>query len=172
MRTVGSAYERRTRLRGRDFEDLTADTDEAGGLQASRRRPGAARLLGRQMRTSCCSRCALGFISIYAGMGKLCDPGLFDGGKRTPRSRGSTPCTPGKSPSPCANSPGARVGSGLVIAFAQVIVGVLTVLGCWQRVAAGHFGALLSAALLVTVSWKSVPAYETPTLIYLAAWSR
>ncbi|CAM5536205.1 hypothetical protein SFUMM280S_03136 [Streptomyces fumanus] len=62
------------------------------------------------------------------------------------------------------------VGSGLVIAFLQVIVGVLTVLGCWQRVAA-VIGAGLSAALLLTVSWKSVPAYDAPDIIYLAAWS-
>jgi hypothetical protein len=62
------------------------------------------------------------------------------------------------------------VGSGLVIAFFQVIVGVLTVLGLWQRVAA-VVGAALSAALIVTVSWKTVPAYDAPDIIYLAAWS-
>jgi uncharacterized membrane protein YphA (DoxX/SURF4 family) len=62
------------------------------------------------------------------------------------------------------------VGSGLVIAFFQVIVGVVTVLGLWQRVAA-VVGAMLSAALIVTVSWKTVPAYDAPDIIYLAAWS-
>ncbi|MEW5530105.1 hypothetical protein AB1328_09100, partial [Streptomyces virginiae] len=40
----------------------------------------------------------------------------------------------------------------------------------WQRFAA-CFGALLSAALLMTVSWKTVPAYDAPDIIYLAAWS-
>ena len=43
-------------------------------------------------------------------------------------------------------------------------------LGLWQRVAA-VFGAMLSAALLVTVSWQTVRAYDAPDIIYLAAWS-
>jgi uncharacterized membrane protein YgcG len=42
--------------------------------------------------------------------------------------------------------------------------------GLWQRLAAA-FGALLSAALLVTVSWRTVPVYDAPDFIYLAAWS-
>ncbi|MFE7429727.1 hypothetical protein ACFU7B_30845, partial [Streptomyces sp. NPDC057545] len=62
------------------------------------------------------------------------------------------------------------VGAGLTVAFLQVVVGVLTVLGLWQRVAAS-VGALLSAALLVTVSWRSVAVYDAPDIIYLAAWS-
>jgi uncharacterized membrane protein YgcG len=32
-------------------------------------------------------------------------------------------------------------------------------------------GALLSAALIVTVSWRTVPVYDAPDIIYLAAWS-
>ena len=80
-------------------------------------------------------------------------------------------CTPGKSPSHCATSPSStRSAPGSSIAFLQVIVGVLTILGLWQRVAA-VVGALLSAALIVTVSWKTVPAYDAPDIIYLAAWS-
>ncbi|CAM5729772.1 hypothetical protein SHIRM173S_01335 [Streptomyces hirsutus] len=34
-----------------------------------------------------------------------------------------------------------------------------------------HRRRVLSAALLVTVSWKSVPVYDAPDIIYLAAWS-
>src|SRR5207244_9388342 len=62
------------------------------------------------------------------------------------------------------------VGAGLTVAFLQVVVGVLTICGLWQRVAAS-FGALLSAALLMTVSWRTLPAYDAPDIIYLAAWS-
>ena len=47
---------------------------------------------------------------------------------------------------------------------------MLTVLGCWQRLAA-VVGALLSAAIVVTVSWRSAPVYDAPDIIYLAAWS-
>ncbi|MFI1165964.1 DoxX family membrane protein [Streptomyces sp. NPDC020801] len=116
-------------------------------------------------------RIFLGFISIYAGMGKLCDPLYFDGGKRGSMVKWLDTLHPWEVAEPlrqfALHHP---VGSGLVIAFLQVIVGVLTVLGCWQRVAAG-VGALLSAALIVTVSWKTIPAYDAPDIIYLAAWS-
>ncbi|MFE3161772.1 DoxX family protein [Streptomyces sp. NPDC059224] len=116
-------------------------------------------------------RIFLGFISIYAGMGKLCDPVYFDGGKRGSMVTWLNTLHPWDVAEPlrqfALHHP---VGSGLVIAFFQVIVGVLTVLGCWQRVAA-VVGALLSAALIVTVSWKTVPAYDAPDIIYLAAWS-
>ncbi|MFF7748467.1 DoxX family membrane protein [Streptomyces sp. NPDC007971] len=116
-------------------------------------------------------RVFLGFISIYAGMGKLCDPVYFDGGKRGSMVKWLNTLHPWEVAEPlrqfALHHP---VGSGLVIAFLQVVVGVLTVLGCWQRVAA-VVGALLSAALIVTVSWQTVPAYDAPDIIYLAAWS-
>ncbi|MFM9774255.1 MULTISPECIES: DoxX family membrane protein [Streptomyces] len=116
-------------------------------------------------------RILLGFISIYAGMGKLCDPVYFDGGKRGSMVTWLNTLHPWEVAEPlrqfALHHP---IGSGLVIAFLQVVVGVLTVLGCWQRIAAG-IGAMLSAALILTVSWKTVPVYETPDIIYLAAWS-
>ncbi|MFJ4951487.1 DoxX family protein [Streptomyces sp. NPDC088760] len=116
-------------------------------------------------------RIFLGFISIYAGMGKLCDPVYFDGGKRGSMVKWLNTLHPWDVAEPlrqfALHHP---VGSGLVIAFLQVVVGVLTILGCWQRVTA-VVGALLSAALIVTVSWKTVPAYDAPDIIYLAAWS-
>ncbi|MEU2968906.1 DoxX family membrane protein [Streptomyces ardesiacus] len=116
-------------------------------------------------------RVFLGFISIYAGMGKLCDPVYFDGGERGSMVKWLNTLHPWDVAEPLRQFALAHpVGAGLVIAFLQVLVGVLTVLGCWQRVAA-VVGAGLSAALLVTVSWKSVPAYDAPDIIYLAAWS-
>ncbi|MFK4543816.1 putative membrane protein YphA (DoxX/SURF4 family) [Streptomyces tendae] len=116
-------------------------------------------------------RVFLGFISIYAGMGKLCDPVYFDGGERGSMVKWLNTLHPWDVAEPLRQFALAHpVGAGLVIAFLQVLVGVLTVLGCWQRVAA-VIGATLSAALLVTVSWKSVPVYDAPDIIYLAAWS-
>ncbi|MFJ6075111.1 DoxX family membrane protein [Streptomyces sp. NPDC093065] len=116
-------------------------------------------------------RVFLGFISIYAGMGKLCDPVYFDGGERGSMVKWLNTLHPWDVAEPLRQSAlDHPVGAGLVIAFLQVLVGVLTVLGCWQRVAA-VIGAGLSAALLVTVSWKSVPVYDAPDIIYLAAWS-
>jgi uncharacterized membrane protein YphA (DoxX/SURF4 family) len=116
-------------------------------------------------------RVFLGFISIYAGMGKLCDPVYFDGGKRGSMVTWLNSLHPWGLAEPlrdaALNHP---VGAGLSIAFLQVVVGVLTVCGLWQRVAA-FFGAGLSIALLVTVSWRTVPVYDAPDFIYLAAWS-
>ncbi|MFE9170594.1 DoxX family membrane protein [Streptomyces kebangsaanensis] len=116
-------------------------------------------------------RVFLGGITVYAGMSKLCDPLYFDGGKRGSMVKWLNSLHPWDAAEPlrqfALHHP---VGSGLAIAFLQVIVGVLTILGCWQRVAAA-IGALLSAALIVTVSWKTTPAYDAPDIIYLAAWS-
>ncbi|MFD8075160.1 DoxX family protein [Streptomyces sp. NPDC059718] len=116
-------------------------------------------------------RIFLGFISIYAGMGKLCDPVYFDGGKRGSMVTWLASLHPWGLAEPLRDLALAHpIGAGLTVAFLQVIAGVLTVFGLWQRFAAS-IGALLSAALLVTVSWRTVPAYDTPDIILLAAWS-
>ncbi|MER7700745.1 DoxX family membrane protein [Streptomyces sp. NPDC096095] len=116
-------------------------------------------------------RVLLGFISIYAGMGKLCDPVYFDGGARGSMVTWLTSLHPWAVAEPLRDFALSHpVGAGLTVAFLQVVVGVLTVLGLWQRVAAA-FGALLSAALLVTVSWRTVAVYDAPDIILLAAWS-
>ncbi|MFD4377662.1 DoxX family protein [Streptomyces sp. NPDC058486] len=116
-------------------------------------------------------RVFLGFISIYAGMGKLCDPVYFDGGERGSMVKWLTQLHPWPLAEPLRDFALQHpVGAGLTVAFLQVVVGVLTVLGLWQRVAA-VVGALLSAALILTVSWRTVPVYDAPDIIYLAAWS-
>ncbi|WP_411071179.1 DoxX family protein [Streptomyces sp. cmx-4-25] len=116
-------------------------------------------------------RVFLGFISVYAGMGKLCDPVYFDGGERGSMVKWLNSLHPWALAEPLRDFALQHpVGAGLTVAFLQVVVGVLTILGLWQRVAA-VVGALLSAALLLTVSWKSVPVYDSADIIYLAAWT-
>jgi uncharacterized membrane protein YphA (DoxX/SURF4 family) len=116
-------------------------------------------------------RIFLGFVCIYAGMGKLCDRVYFDGGERGSMVTWLSSLHPWGLAEPLRDSAlNHPVGAGLSIAFLQVVVGVLTVFGLWQRVAAA-FGAALSIALLVTVSWRTVPVYDAPDFIYLAAWS-
>ncbi|MFD7663009.1 DoxX family membrane protein [Streptomyces sp. NPDC059788] len=116
-------------------------------------------------------RVFLGLISVYAGMGKLCDPVYFDGGKRGSMVKWLQSLDPWTVVAPLRDFAVSHpVGAGLTVAFLQVVVGVLTMCGLWQRVAAS-FGALLSAALLMTVSWRTVPVYDAPDIIYLAAWS-
>ncbi|MFE1438290.1 DoxX family membrane protein [Streptomyces sp. NPDC058739] len=185
MRTVGSAYDEPA-YDGPEYGepaygDERFDFDDPEPAEAERRSgrhaDEAARHAyypGRRMNLGVVLlplRVFLGFISIYAGMGKLCDPVYFDGGTRGSMVKWLNTLHPWEVAEPLRQFALAHpVGSGLVIAFLQVVVGVLTVLGCWQRVAAVG-GALLSAALLVTVSWKSVPVYDAPDIIYLAAWS-
>lgn len=116
-------------------------------------------------------RAVLGSLSVYAGFSKLCDPVYFDGGERGSMMRWLSSLHPWKVAEPLLSFAMAHpVGSGLVVSFTEIVVGVLTLLGLWQRLAAGA-AMLLSAALLFTVSWRSVPVYDTPDLIFLAAWS-
>ncbi|MER5885063.1 DoxX family membrane protein [Streptomyces sp. NPDC001941] len=144
-------------------DDRRADADRAAAFYPDRRMNLGVVLLPL--------RVFLGFISIYAGMGKLCDPVYFDGGERGSMVKWLTSLHPWALAEPLRDFALSHpVGAGLTVAFAQVVVGVLTVLGLWQRVAA-VFGTLLSAALILTVSWKTVPAYDAPDIIYLAAWS-
>ncbi|WP_329145830.1 DoxX family membrane protein [Streptomyces niveus] len=116
-------------------------------------------------------RVFLGLISIYAGMGKLCDPVYFDGGKRGSMVAWLSSLQPWALAEPLRDFALSHpVGAGLSVAFLQVVAGVLTVLGLWQRLAA-CCGTLLSAALILTVSWRTVPVYDAPDIIFLAAWS-
>ncbi|MGW7576683.1 DoxX family membrane protein [Streptomyces sp. NPDC054765] len=116
-------------------------------------------------------RIFLGLISVYAGMGKLCDPVYFDGGERGSMVKWLLSLDPWALAVPLRDFAVSHpVGAGLTVAFLQVVVGVLTICGLWQRVAAS-IGAMLSAALLMTVSWRTLPAYDAPDIIYLAAWS-
>ncbi|KUL21710.1 DoxX family protein [Streptomyces regalis] len=175
MRTVESAYDEELPYEDEEFEEPEAVDGTGAPLKRSGDDPARhAYYPGRRMNLGVVLlplRVFLGFISIYAGMGKLCDPVYFDGGKRGSMVKWLNTLHPWEVAEPLRQFALEHpVGSGLVIAFFQVIVGVLTVLGCWQRVAA-VVGALLSAALLLTVSWKSVPVYDTPDIIYLAAWS-
>ncbi|MFF3654163.1 DoxX family protein [Streptomyces olivochromogenes] len=177
MRSVDSAYDE-PRYTGGQFAGEDPDDDgDGGGTRARRHGSDPVRHAyypGRRMNLGVVLlplRVFLGFISIYAGMGKLCDPVYFDGGKRGSMVKWLNTLHPWDVAEPLRQFALQHpVGSGLVIAFLQVIVGVLTVLGLWQRVAA-VVGAMLSAALIVTVSWKTVPAYDAPDIIYLAAWS-
>ncbi|MEU8482116.1 DoxX family protein [Streptomyces sp. NPDC048641] len=180
MRQSGSAFEEPPYEEPPYYDgEFTDDEHDDGEERNASRRHGAdpvrhAYYPGRRMNLGVVLlplRVFLGFISMYAGMGKLCDPVYFDGGDRGSMVKWLNSLHPWALAEPLRDFALQHpVGAGLCIAFLQVVVGVLTVLGLWQRVAA-VFGVLLSAALIVTVSWKTVPAYDAPDIIYLAAWS-
>lgn len=155
-------------------EEFEGADSEAGGQRHGADAVRHAYYPGRRMNLGVVLlplRVFLGFISIYAGMGKLCDPVYFDGGDRGSMVKWLNSLHPWGLAEPLRDFALSHpVGAGLTVAFLQVVVGVLTVLGLWQRVAA-VIGATLSAALILTVSWKTVPAYDAPDIIYLAAWS-
>ncbi|MEV4916493.1 DoxX family membrane protein [Streptomyces tirandamycinicus] len=164
---------------GEEVEEATdfARHDGPGGRGAATVPPGGVRHAyypGRRMNLGVVLlplRVFLGFISIYAGMGKLCDPVYFDGGERGSMIKWLSSLEPWALAEPLRDFALAYpVGAGLTVAFLQVVVGVLTVLGLWQRVAA-VVGASLSAALIMTVSWRTVPVYDAPDIMNLAAWS-
>ena len=116
-------------------------------------------------------RIFLGGISVYAGFSKVSDPVYFDGGVRGSMMHWLQSLHPWPMAEPLMQFALAHpVGAGLAVAFIQIVVGVLSVLGLWQRLAAGT-AMLLSMALLVTVSWQTGPAYDAPDIIFLAAWS-
>ncbi|QMU79591.1 DoxX family membrane protein [Streptacidiphilus sp. PB12-B1b] len=116
-------------------------------------------------------RLFLGGISIYAGFSKLCDPVYFNGGARGSMMHWLQSLHPWPVAAPLLNQALTHpVGAGLGVAFVQIVVGVLCVLGLWQRFAAA-LGMILAVVLLVTVSWRSAPVYDAPEIIYLAAWS-
>ncbi|MFB4422901.1 DoxX family membrane protein [Streptomyces sp. QL37] len=181
MRQAVGAYDAVDSTAG-DAYDITyddPDTEGQDGTSAGERRHAGdtvrhAYYPGRRMNLGVVLlplRVILGFLAIYAGMGKLCDPAYFDGGDRGSMVKWLTSLHPWAAAEPLRDfALGHPVAAGLSVAFLQVVVGVLTVLGLWQRVAAA-FGALLSAAILVTVSWRTAAAYDTPDIILLAAWS-
>ncbi|QIY59971.1 DoxX family membrane protein [Streptomyces sp. RPA4-5] len=190
VRPVGSAYADTYRdspyrdtsygSRGPLDDDYDDDRFEApDGYDPGGRRRGAdsvrhAYYPGRRMNLGVVLlplRIFLGLISVYAGMGKLCDPVYFDGGERGSMVKWLLSLDPWALAVPLRDFAVSHpVGAGLTVAFLQVVVGVLTICGLWQRVAAS-IGTLLSAVLLMTVSWRTVPAYDAPDIIYLAAWS-
>ncbi len=58
---------------------------------------------------------------------------------------------------------------GIVIALAEIAIGLGTLLGLWLRVAAAG-GALLSFFLFLTVSFHAAPFYTGADLVFFFAW--
>lgn len=115
-------------------------------------------------------RIFLGVTFTFAGLQKLADPRFFDA--RVPTSlQGQLALF--RSSSPIRGLLGPVVAHavlfGVLIALAEIAVGLATLLGLWARLAAAG-GALLSLSFLLTVSWHTRPYYYGSDIVFLAAW--
>jgi thiosulfate dehydrogenase [quinone] large subunit len=115
-------------------------------------------------------RVFLGVTFTYAGLQKLSDPGYLDPNNPTSavhqmlRLQASSPIGPLLSLS--AHAP---TLVSLVIALAELAVGLGTLLGLWARVAAAG-GALLAFTFFLTVSWNTTPYYYGADIVFVFAW--
>jgi thiosulfate dehydrogenase [quinone] large subunit len=115
-------------------------------------------------------RAFLGLTFCYAGLQKLANPAYLDA--KSPTSvvaqmnalRHQSPIGPLLSIS--AHAP---TFVGVVIAVAELAVGIGTLLGLLSRVAAAG-GALLALTFFLTVSWNTTPYYYGSDIVFVFAW--
>ena len=115
-------------------------------------------------------RAFLGITFCFAGLQKLANPAFFDGAN--PISiQAQLHGAARRSPLHALLSPLGHVAVplGVLIAVAELAIGVGTLLGLWARVAAGG-GAVLSFFLFLTVSFHSSPYYTGADIVFVFAW--
>jgi thiosulfate dehydrogenase [quinone] large subunit len=116
-------------------------------------------------------RAFLGLVFCYAGISKVADPRFLDAS--SPASLAATLAAV-RSASPIGGLLGPverhATGFGVVIAFAELAVGIGLLCGLFTRAAAAG-GMLLSLILWLTVSWNANPWYTSADVVYLFALS-
>src|SRR5438105_6510952 len=127
-----------------------------------------AELLGRALLPL---RAFLGFTFCFAGLQKLANPGFFQAsnpGSIQAQLAGAAR----RSPIHALNSPLTHVAVplGLLIAAAELAIGLGTLLGLWQRLAAAG-GVALSLMLFLTVSFHTSPYYTGADIVFVFAWT-
>jgi thiosulfate dehydrogenase (quinone) large subunit len=116
-------------------------------------------------------RAFLGFTFCFAGLQKLANPGFFQ--KSNPGSiQAQLAGAALRSPIHPLISPLTHVAVplGLLIAVAELAIGLGTLLGLWQRLAAAG-GVALSLLLFLTVSFHSSPYYTGADIVFVFAWT-
>jgi thiosulfate dehydrogenase (quinone) large subunit len=116
-------------------------------------------------------RAFLGFTFCFAGLQKLANPGFFQAsnpGSIQAQLAGAVR----RSPIHPLISPLTHVAVplGLLIAIAELAIGLGTALGLWQRLAAAG-GVALSLLLFLTVSFHSSPYYTGADIVFVFAWT-
>jgi thiosulfate dehydrogenase [quinone] large subunit len=128
----------------------------------------SAELLGRALLPL---RAFLGFTFCFAGLQKLANPGFFqasNSGSIQAQLAGAAR----RSPIHPLISPLTHVAVplGLLIAAAELAIGLGTLLGLWQRLAAAG-GVALSLMLFLTVSFHTSPYYTGADIVFVFAWT-
>jgi thiosulfate dehydrogenase (quinone) large subunit len=113
----------------------------------------------------------LGFTFCFAGLQKLANPGFFQAsnpGSIQAQLAGAVR----RSPIHALISPLAHVAVplGLLIAVAELAIGIGTLLGLWQQLAAAG-GVAVSLLLFLTVSFHSSPYYTGADIVFVFAWT-
>ena len=116
-------------------------------------------------------RAFLGFTFCFAGLQKLANPGFFQAsnpGSIQVQLAGAVR----RSPIHALISPLTHlaVPLGVLIAVAELAIGIGTLLGLWQRLAAAG-GVALSLLLFLTVSFHSSPYYTGADIVFAFAWT-
>jgi thiosulfate dehydrogenase [quinone] large subunit len=116
-------------------------------------------------------RLFLGFTFTFAGMDKLSDPAYLKAGQsnsiqsQLASFHDSSPIGP-----LIGVTQHFPVLVGVLIAFAEIAVGLGTLLGLFARIAAAG-GAMLSLSFLLTVSWHTHPYYYGSDIAFLFGWT-
>lgn len=115
-------------------------------------------------------RVFLGATFVFAGLQKLANPGFFtasDPASIQAQLAGAARRSPIHAL--VAHLQGAAVPLGVVIALAELAIGLGTLLGLWSRIAAAG-GVVLSFTLFLTVSFHSSPYYTGADIVFVFAW--
>lgn len=116
-------------------------------------------------------RAFLGFTFCFAGLQKLANPGFFQASNPGSIQAQLTGAAR-RSPIHALISPLTHlaVPLGLLIAVAELAIGLGTLLGLWQRLAAAG-GVALSLMLFLTVSFHASPYYTGADIVFAFAWT-
>lgn len=116
-------------------------------------------------------RAFLGVTFCFAGLQKLANPGFFQAsnpGSIQAQLAGSARSSPISALiSPLGSG---AILFGLLIALAELAIGLGTLLGLWQRLAAAG-GVVLSFLLFLTVSFHASPYYTGADIVFAFAWT-
>ena len=116
-------------------------------------------------------RAFLGGTFLFAGLQKLANPAFFKASNPV-SIQAQLAGAVRRSPVHALLSPLTHVAVwvGLVIALAEVAVGLGALVGLWTRVAAAG-GVVLSVLLFLTVSYHSSPYYTGADIVFAFAWT-